>query len=242
MTDAKPMYINGEWVFAEGGATFDVINPADQSTVAAVTNGAAPEIQRAVHAAHAAFREWSILAPKDRGRILLTIQELMEKRRDELARLVTLENGKPYEEAKKEVQFSLGYFGWFAEEARRMSGEVVTSPQPGKRYWVLHQPIGPVAAVTPWNFPATMVTRKIAPALAAGCTVVLKPASATPLTALAIAQITKDAGLPPGVLNVLTTNRSRLVGNELLTHPLIRKIGFTGSTDVGKGFMERAAR
>ena len=120
-----------------------------------------------------------------------------------------------------------------------MTGEWVPSPQPGKRYWVLHQPIGPVAAVTPWNFPATMVTRKIAPALAAGCTVVLKPASATPLTALAIAKITQDAGLPPGVFNVLTTNRSRLVGDELLTHPLIRKIGFTGSTDVGKGIMER---
>src|SRR5262245_15065216 len=244
MIDAKPkpMYINGEWVFAEGGATFDVINPADQSTVAAVANGAAPEIQRSVQAAHAAFREWSTLASKDRGRILLAIQELMEARRDDLARLVTLENGKPFEEAKKEVQFSLGYFGWFAEEARRMSGEVVTSPQPGKRYLVVHQPDGPVASVTPWNFPSTMVTRKIAPALAAGCTVVLKPASATPLTALAIAQITKDAGLPPGVFNVLTTNRSRLVGNELLTHPLIRKIGFTGSTDVGKGIMETAAR
>src|SRR6266849_2622494 len=242
MTDAKPMYINGEWVFAEGGATFDVINPAYQSTVAAVTNGAAPEIQRAVQAAHAAFREWSILAPKDRGRILLTIQELMEKRRDELARLVTLENGKPYEEAKKEVQFSLGYFGWFAEEARRVAGEWIPSPQPGKRYWVLRQPIGPVAAVTPWNFPATMVTRKIAPALAAGCTVVLKPASATPLTALAIAKITQDAGLPRGVFNVLTTKNSRLVGTELLTHPLIRKIGFTGSTDVGKGIMEKAAQ
>ncbi len=244
MIDAspKPMYINGEWVFAEGGATFDVINPADQSTVASIANGAKPEIERAVQAANAAFREWSALAPKDRGRILLGIQELMEERRDELARLVTLENGKPYEEAKKEVQFSLGYFGWFAEEARRMSGEVVASPQPGKRYWVLHQPIGPVAAVTPWNFPATMVTRKIAPALAAGCSVVLKPASATPLTALAIAQITRDAGLPAGVFNVLTTNRSRLVGTELLTHPLIRKIGFTGSTDVGKGIMETAAR
>src|SRR2546430_10041556 len=238
----KPMYISGEWVFAEGGAPFDVINPADQSTVASIANGAKPEIERAVQAANAAFREWSALAPKDRGRILLGIQELMEERRDELARLVTLENGKPYEEAKKEVQFSLGYFGWFAEEARRMSGEVVASPQPGKRYWVLHQPIGPVAAVTPWNFPATMVTRKIAPALAAGCSVVLKPASATPLTALAIAQITRDAGLPAGVFNVLTTNRSRLVGTELLTHPLIRKIGFTGSTDVGKGIMETAAR
>jgi succinate-semialdehyde dehydrogenase/glutarate-semialdehyde dehydrogenase len=240
--DLKRMYIDGEWVAAEGGGTFDVINPADQSVVARVANGAAPEIERAVQAAHAAFREWSALAPKDRGQLLLAIQELMQERRDELARLVTLENGKPYEEAKKEVQFALGYFGWFAEEARRMSGEWIASPQPGKRYWVLHQPIGPVAAVTPWNFPATMVTRKIAPALAAGCTVVLKPASATPLTALAIAEITQDAGLPKGVFNVLTTNRSRLVGNELLTHPLIRKIGFTGSTDVGKGIMEKAAR
>jgi len=240
--DVKRMYINGEWILAEGGATFDIVNPADQSVVATVTNGAAPEIQRAVATAHAAFREWSLLAPKDRGRFLLGIQELMQERCDELARLVTLENGKPFEEARKEVQFSLGYFGWFAEEARRMTGEWIPSPQPGKRYWVLHQPIGCVAAVTPWNFPATMVTRKIAPALASGCTVVLKPASATPLTALAIAEITRDAGLPPGVFNVLTTNRSRLVGNELLTHPLIRKIGFTGSTDVGKGIMETAAR
>jgi succinate-semialdehyde dehydrogenase/glutarate-semialdehyde dehydrogenase len=239
--DVKRMYIGGQWVLAEGNATFDVVNPADQSVVAKVSNGAAPEIQSAVAAAHGAFREWSVLAPKDRGRILLDIQELMQERRDELAHLVTLENGKPIEEAKKEVQFSLGYFGWFAEEARRMTGEWVPSPQPGKRYWVLHQPIGPVAAVTPWNFPATMVTRKIAPALAAGCTVVLKPASATPLTALAIAKIAQDAGLPAGALNVLTTNRSRLVGNELLTHPLIRKIGFTGSTDVGKGIMEQAA-
>jgi succinate-semialdehyde dehydrogenase/glutarate-semialdehyde dehydrogenase len=236
------MYIDGEWIAAEGGATFDVINPADQSVVARVANGARPEIQRAVQAAHNAFREWSVLAPKDRGQILLGIQELMQERRDELARLVTLENGKPFEEAKKEVQFALGYFGWFAEECRRNAGEWIPSPQAGKRYWVLHQPIGPVAAVTPWNFPATMVTRKIAPALAAGCTVVLKPASATPLTALAIAKIAQDAKLPPGVLNVLTTNRSRLVGNELLTHPLIRKIGFTGSTDVGKGIMEKAAQ
>jgi succinate-semialdehyde dehydrogenase/glutarate-semialdehyde dehydrogenase len=240
--DPRQMYLNGEWVLAEGGSTFDVINPADQSVVATVTNAAAPDIDRAVQAAHAAFREWSLLAPKDRGRFLLAIQELMEERRDELARLVTLENGKPFEEAKKEVQFSLGYFGWFAEEARRMAGEWIASPTPGKRYWVFHQPIGPVAAVTPWNFPATMVTRKIAPALAAGCSVVLKPASATPLTALAIAQITQDAGLPPGVFNVVTTNRSRLVSSELLAHPLIRKIGFTGSTDVGKGIMELAAR
>src|SRR5216117_2750706 len=207
MADVERMYIDGEWTLAEGGATFDVVNPADRTVVAIVTNGAVPDVQRAVRAAHRAFTDWSVLAPKDRGRFLLGIQELMEERRDELARLVTLENGKPFEEAKKEVQFSLGYFGWFAEEARRMTGEWIPSPQPGKRYWVLRQPVGPVAAVTPWNFPATMVTRKIAPALAAGCTVVLKPASATPLTALAI-----------------------------------RKIGFTGSTDVGKGIMEAAAR
>src|SRR3989475_3597209 len=135
MTDAKPMYINGEWVLAEGGATFDVINPADQSTVASVTNGAAPEIQRAVQAAHAAFREWSVLAPKDRGRILLGIQELMEERRDDLARLVTLENGKPYEEAKKEVQFSLGYFGRFAQGARGVAGEWVSSAPARERAW-----------------------------------------------------------------------------------------------------------
>ena len=242
MADVERMYINGEWVLAEGGATFDVVNPADRTVVARVTNGAVPDVERAVAAAHAAFREWSGLAPKDRGRFLMKIQELMEDRRDDLARLVTLENGKPFEEAKKEVQFSLGYFGWFAEEARRMTGEWIPSPQPTKRYWVMRQPIGLVAAVTPWNFPATMVTRKIAPALAAGCPVVLKPASATPLTALGIAKIVEDAGLPPGVFNVLTTNRAALVGEHLLTHRLIRKIGFTGSTEVGKGIMEAAAR
>jgi len=120
MADVERMYINGEWVLAQSGATFDVVNPADRSVVARVTNGAVPEVERAVTAAHAAFREWSLLAPKDRGRVLLKIQELMEERRDDLARLVTLENGKPFDEAKKEVQFSLGYFGWFAEEARRM--------------------------------------------------------------------------------------------------------------------------
>jgi succinate-semialdehyde dehydrogenase/glutarate-semialdehyde dehydrogenase len=140
------------------------------------------------------------------------------------------------------VAFALGYFGWFAEEARRISGEWVASPVPGKRLWVFRQPIGPVAAITPWNFPATMVTRKIAPALAAGCTVVLKPASATPLTALALARICHEAGLPAGVLNVLTTNRSGSTAATLLSHPGIRKAAFTGSTEVGKWIMERAAR
>ncbi|HEV8339467.1 MAG TPA: NAD-dependent succinate-semialdehyde dehydrogenase, partial [bacterium] len=199
------------------------------------------EIQRAVQAAHNAFREWSVLAPKDRGQILLGIQELMQERRDELARLVTLENGKPFEEAKKEVQFALGYFGWFAEECRRNAGEWIPSPQAGKRYWVLHQPIGPVAAVTPWNFPATMVTRKIAPALAAGCAVVLKPASATPLTALMIARLFAEAEGPPGVFNVVVGRRSGELGQAFLDHPAVRKIAFTGSTEVGKRLMAGAA-
>jgi succinate-semialdehyde dehydrogenase / glutarate-semialdehyde dehydrogenase len=241
MADVERMFINGEWVLAEGGATFDVTNPADGSVVAKVSNGAGPEIQRAVAAAHAAFRGWSQLPPTDRGRLLLRVQELMEERRDELAKRVTLENGKPFEEAKKEVQFALGYFGWFAEEARRTAGEWIPSPQPGKRYWVFRQPIGPVAAVTPWNFPSTMVTRKIAPALAAGCPVVLKPASATPLTALALAEILHEAGLPGGVFNVVVGKRSSPLAEEFLRHPKVRKIAFTGSTEVGKELMAKAS-
>src|SRR2546429_3970013 len=149
----------------------------------------------------------------------MKIQELMEDRRDGLARLVTLENGKPFEEAKKEVQFSLGYFGWFAEEARRMTGEWIPSPQPTKRYWVMRQPIGLVAAVTPWNFPATMVTRKIAPALAAGGPLVLKPASATPPTALGVAKIAQDARVPPRLVHLLAAHPGRLGRREPLPPP-----------------------
>jgi succinate-semialdehyde dehydrogenase / glutarate-semialdehyde dehydrogenase len=152
-----------------------------------------------------------------------------------------LENGKPLEEAKGEVAFATGYFGWFAEEARRAYGEIVPTPAAARRFSVHRQPIGVVAAVTPWNFPATMITRKIAPALAAGCTVVLKPASATPLTALAIARAAHEAELPRGVLNVVTTARSSTFGDEIVRHPAVRKIAFTGSTDVGKELMQRAA-
>ncbi|MFQ5520444.1 MAG: NAD-dependent succinate-semialdehyde dehydrogenase [Candidatus Methylomirabilia bacterium] len=241
-TDVPRMYVNGQWIEAEGGDTFDVINPATREVVAKVANGGITETRRSVAAASAAFKQWSALPPKERGKILFRIQMGMEARRDEIAKLIVEENGKPFEEAQKEVAFALGYFGWFGEEARRIKGEWVASPVPGKRLWVFRQPIGPVAAVTPWNFPATMVTRKIAPALAAGCSVVLKPASATPLTALAIARICEEAGLPPGVFNVLTTNRSSSVGTEILSNPVIRKIGFTGSTEVGKWLMERAAK
>ena len=239
--DVRRMYIGGQWIEAESRKTFEVVNPATREVAARITDGGTAEIARAVDAAEAAFRGWAGRPEKERGKILLRIQSGMEARQDDLARLIVQENGKPFEEARKEVGFALGYFGWFAEEARRMGGEWVSSPVPGKRFWVLRSPLGPVAAITPWNFPATMVTRKIAPALAAGCPVVLKPASATPLTALALAEICDEAGLPPGVFNVVTTKSSRAAATQLLEDPRIRKIGFTGSTEVGKWIMERAA-
>jgi succinate-semialdehyde dehydrogenase/glutarate-semialdehyde dehydrogenase len=236
------MYVDGAWEEASGGKTFAVRNPANGEVVGIIPDGGVEETRRAIEAADRAFPKWARTPAKERGEILRRTQNLMAEQRDEIAKLVVLENGKPYEEAKGEVGFSMGYFGWFAEEARRTYGETVPSPFPNKRLWVLQQPVGVVGAITPWNFPANMITRKIAPALAAGCTVVLKPASATPMTALAIAQCAHDAGLPPGVFNVVTAARSREIGQELLSNPLVKKIGFTGSTEVGKSLMEQAAK
>jgi succinate-semialdehyde dehydrogenase/glutarate-semialdehyde dehydrogenase len=241
MADPHRMFVDGQWVTASSGTTFAVIDPATGETVAEVADGGPAEAVAAVEAAHRAFPGWAATPAKERGIVLQRIQALMEARRDDLARLVTRENGKPFEEARREVAFALGYFGWFAEEARRTYGDLVPSPARDTRLWVTHQPIGVVAAITPWNFPATMVTRKIAPALAAGCPVVLKPASATPLTALALAAITAEAGLPPGVFNVVTGARSRPIGEALLAHPRVKKIAFTGSTEVGKQLMQGAA-
>ncbi len=242
MADSHPMFIDGQWVEAYGGGTFGVTDPATGETIGEVADGGGPDALRAVEAAHRAFPEWAGMPPKERGVVLHRIQALMEARRDDLARLVTRENGKPFEEARREVGFALGYFGWFAEEARRTYGDLVPSPFRDKRLWVLHQPIGVVAAITPWNFPATMVTRKIAPALAAGCPVVLKPASATPLTALALGGLVAEAGLPRGVFNVVTGAKSRPIGDALVGHPLVKKLAFTGSTDVGKQLTQAAAR
>src|SRR2546422_1715179 len=236
------MYVGGAWVGAASGKTMRVTNPATGEALAELPDAERDDAWKAVDEAAKAFPAWAATPGLERGKILRRIFELMTEQRDDLARLVTEENGKPFDEARREVAFATGYFSWFAEEARRVYGEIVPPPVSGKRLWVLRQPLGVVGAITPWNFPATMVTRQIAPALAAGCTVVLKPASATPLTALALARIAEVAGLPPGVFNVLTTNRSKLVGAELLTHPLIPKIRFTGSTDVGKGIMETAAK
>ena len=243
MADKKfQMYVDGKWTDADSGKTFNVKDPATGEIVGNVPDGGVEETRRAVEAAHKAFRGWASTPAKQRGETLRKIQQLMQERIDEIASLVTLENGKPIAEAKGEVAFSMGYFGWFAEEARRTYGEWVPSPFPNKRLWVTQQPVGVVAAVTPWNFPANMVTRKIAPALAAGCTVVLKPASATPLTALAIAQAADGAGLPPGVFNVITSSRSGAIGKEIVSNPRVSKVAFTGSTEVGKTLMEGAAK
>jgi succinate-semialdehyde dehydrogenase / glutarate-semialdehyde dehydrogenase len=235
------LYIDGRWVGAKSGRAFEVVNPATRQLIASVPDGGPDEAKAAVDAAAGAFASWSKLPGIDRGRILAKTYQLMMDRRDDLARLVTRENGKPFEEARKEVSFAAGYFSWFAEEARRVYGGIVPSPFPHKRLWVIKQPLGVVAAITPWNFPATMVTRKIAPALAAGCPVVLKPASATPLTALALAEILHEAGLPAGVFNVIVGKRSSPLAEEFLRQPKVRKIAFTGSTEVGKELMAKAS-
>ncbi len=239
--ERSAMYVGGAWVPAADGKTMRVNNPATGEVLAELPDAGRDDVWRAVEAAAAAHRSWAAQPALERGRILHRVYELMTERRDDLARLVTLENGKPFEEARREVAFATGYFSWFAEEARRVYGTIVPPPTPGKRLWVIKQPIGVVAAITPWNFPATMVTRKIAPALAAGCAVVLKPASATPLTALALARICEAAGLPAGVFNVVTGRRSGEIGRVFLEHPAVRKIAFTGSTEIGKSIMAGAA-
>jgi succinate-semialdehyde dehydrogenase/glutarate-semialdehyde dehydrogenase len=242
MENTWRLLIGGSWVEAAGGGWMPVLNPATAEVVAEVPDGGPEDVVRAVDAAAEAFPAWAALPALERGRVLLRVRDLMTDRRDDLARLITQENGKPFEEARREVTFATAYFGWFAEEARRVYGEIVPPPVPHKRLWVLRQPIGVVAAITPWNFPATMVTRKIAPALAAGCTVVLKPASATPLTALMIGRLFAEAGGPPGVLSVVVGRRSGDLGQAFLDHPAVRKIAFTGSTEVGKWLMAGAAR
>jgi succinate-semialdehyde dehydrogenase/glutarate-semialdehyde dehydrogenase len=236
------MYVGGTWIGAGSGETVSVMNPATGETVGDVPDASRDDVWKAIDAAAKAFLAWAALPGLERGKILRRIFELMTERRDDLARLVTQENGKPFEEAKREVGFATGYFSWFAEEARRVYGEIVPPPVTGKRLWVLRQPIGVVGAITPWNFPATMVTRKIAPALAAGCTVVLKPASATPLTALALGRICEEAGLPAGVFNVVTGKHAGVIGQAMLDHPAVRKIAFTGSTEIGKRLMAGASQ
>jgi len=234
------MYIDGKWCPADDGRTLGVINPATEEVIADVAYGGRAEAKRAVEAAHRAMKDWMHRTAYDRAKVLKKTGELMRERADAIARTMTLEQGKPLAEAKGEVLHSADTFEWFAEEGKRAYGEVVPAHAADKRIVVLKQPIGVVAAITPWNFPSAMITRKLAPALAAGCTVVLKPASATPYSALALAALAEEAGVPAGVFNVVTGS-ARAIAGEMTRNPVVQKISFTGSTEIGRELMRDSA-
>ncbi|MFN3919673.1 MAG: NAD-dependent succinate-semialdehyde dehydrogenase [Methylohalobius sp.] len=233
-------YLNGHWIGSDSGAFFPVHDPATGEEVARVPALGIAETRRAIEAAAGAFPAWRDLSAAARAETLKRWHRLILDYREDLAQIITLENGKPLSESRGEVDYGAGFVEWFAEEALRAYGEVIPSPWPGRRLLTLKQPVGVCAAITPWNFPLAMITRKCAAALAAGCTVVVRPASETPLTALALAELADRAGVPAGVLNVIT-GRAEVVGKELATHPAIRKLSFTGSTRVGRLLMEQAA-
>ncbi|GJI86964.1 NAD-dependent succinate-semialdehyde dehydrogenase [Duganella hordei] len=237
----KGLYINGAWRQAADGATFDVADPATEEVLASVASATVDDALDAVAAAHAAGKAWAATPPRQRGEVLRKSFELLIERREEFARLIVLESGKALAEARGEVSYAAEFLRWYAEEAVRISGEVSTAPGGANRIVVLRQPIGVAVFVTPWNFPAAMATRKIGPALAAGCTVVLKPASETPLTALAMAALFAEAGVPPGVINVVPSRQSGRIVNAMLHDPRVRKLSFTGSTEIGRTLLAQAA-
>ncbi len=233
--------IGGEWHDAESRATCDVRNPATGECIGTVPDMGGAETRSAIEAAASAFSAWSHTTAKARAQVLRRMHDLMLQHQDDLARLMTAEQGKPLAEAKSEITYAASFFEWFGEEAKRMYGDVIPSHAADKRIVVLRQPVGVVAAITPWNFPAAMLARKVAPALAAGCTIVCKPALQTPFSALALAEIGNRAGLPPGVLNVVTGRDSAAIGAEMTSHPKVRKLSFTGSTDIGKKLLAQCA-
>lgn len=235
------LFIDGTWRQALSGSTFPVIDPSTGKSIATVADCSEEEGMQAVEAAYAAGPAWAATAPRVRSEILRRCFELMKARADELAELISLENGKSLTDAIGEVNYAAEFFRWFAEEAVRLNGELYTAPSGANRILVEHQPIGVAILVTPWNFPAAMATRKIAPALAAGCTCVLKPAAETPLTALLLADIFTEAGVPAGVINMVTTKRSGAVVGGMLKDRRVRKLSFTGSTEVGRVLLHAAA-
>jgi succinate-semialdehyde dehydrogenase/glutarate-semialdehyde dehydrogenase len=234
-------YINGAWTSAS--ASFDVTNPADGATIASVPNMGAEETKQAIAAANAAFPAWAAKTAKERAAVMRKWYELMMLHAADLATLMTAEQGKPLAEAKGEVVYGASFIEWFAEEAKRVTGDVMQSTWADKRMVVLKQPIGVCAAITPWNFPIAMITRKVAPAIAAGCTIVIKPAEQTPLSALAMAELAHRAGLPPGVMNIVTADAERSIeaGKVLCESPIVRHLSFTGSTPVGRILMQQCA-
>ncbi len=233
-------YIDGAWGDADGGATIDVTNPANGETLGTIPKMGADETRRAVEAAERAWPAWRAKTAKERSAIMRTWFNLMIENQDDLARLMTLEQGKPLAEAKGEIVYGASFVEWFAEEAKRVYGDTIPGHQADKRIVVLKQPIGVVASITPWNFPNAMITRKCAPALAVGCPVVAKPATATPYSALALAELAERAGIPKGVFNVVTGGAGA-IGGELTSNPIVRKLSFTGSTEIGKLLMEQCA-
>lgn len=233
----------GGWCEAKEGRRFDVTDPATDAVVASVPDSGAVDARAALEAAHAAFAAWRLVPAKQRAQILKRWNDLIVAHQEDLGRLISREQGKPLAEGRGEVAYAASYVEWFAEEATRANGDVIPAPVAGRRMLALKEPVGVVAAITPWNFPAAMIARKIAPALAAGCTVVCKPAEDTPLTSLALVKLAEEAGVPAGVLNIVTASRERAaeVVDVWLDDPRVRKISFTGSTPVGKHLARRSA-
>jgi succinate-semialdehyde dehydrogenase/glutarate-semialdehyde dehydrogenase len=233
-------YINGNWLDADSGATLDVDNPATGQVLGTVPDMGVSGTENAITAAHQAFPAWRAMTAAQRGAILYRWQALMLEHQEDLARIMTLEQGKPMAESGGEIAYAASFLHWFAEEARRAYGDVIPAARPGQQIVVMKQPVGVSAAITPWNFPAAMITRKAGAALAAGCTMVVKPAEATPYSALALAELGERAGLPPGVLNIIT-GAPQTIGETLTGSPLVRKLSFTGSTEVGRKLMAQCA-
>src|SRR5213080_2945193 len=236
----KRMYIDGKWCAADDGRTLGVINPATEEVICEVAYGGRAETRRALEAAHKAMPGWMKLTAWDRAKVLKKTADLMRERADAIARTLTLEQGKPLAESKAEILHSADTFEWFAEEGKRAYGQLIPNSIPGKRHVTLKHPVGVVAAISPWNFPITLQSRKIAPALAAGCTIVSRPASQTPLCLIQVFECMVEAGLPPGVAN-LVIGTAQEMADEFLENPICRKISFTGSTEVGKQLMKGAA-
>jgi succinate-semialdehyde dehydrogenase/glutarate-semialdehyde dehydrogenase len=233
-------YVDGQWTDGDDGSTFPVTNPATGATIAEVASCGSAETRRAIEAAETAMQEWRRRSAKERAALLRRWFDLMMESQEDLAQILTAEQGKPLAEARGEVAYGASYIEWFGEEAKRIYGDTIPAPGEDKRIVVIRQPVGVVACITPWNFPNAMLTRKIAPALAAGCTVVCKPANATPLSAFAFAELAERAGIPAGVINIVA-GRTSEIGGELTSNPVVRKLTFTGSTPVGKKLMADCA-
>lgn len=233
-------YINGDWVKAHDGSSIDVINPADAKMIGTIPNCGAEETKQAIDAAYAAFAEWRQHSAKERAQLLFKWALLIDDNKEDLARMMTIEQGKPIAESRGEIDYGNGFIKWYAEEARRVYGDILPSNKRDQHLLVLKQPVGVAAMITPWNFPNAMIARKVSAALAAGCTTVIKPASETPYSAFAMAVLAAEAGIPKGVINIITGD-SDAIGGELTSNELVRKLSFTGSTAVGRLLMKECA-